>query len=126
MTTSIDFIEYVCEQIASAGSIRYKKMFGEYLVYVNERPALLVCDNTVFIKDMPCLRKVLLGAERGFPYNGAKEHYILDIDDREKAKTAAVLIAHNTPLHKKKSSEVTSIKQQHPIMETPRNKVALL
>jgi DNA helicase-2/ATP-dependent DNA helicase PcrA len=32
------------------GAVRYKKMFGEYMVYVNEKPILLVCDNTVFVK----------------------------------------------------------------------------
>ena len=37
MSTSLDFIEYVCEQIAGVGPIRYRKMFGEYMVYVNER-----------------------------------------------------------------------------------------
>ena len=102
MATTVDFIEYVCGQIAGAGDIRYRKMFGEYLVYVDERPAFLVCDNTVFIKIAPFLYGVLGGAEKGFPYDGAKEHYILDIEDGEKAKTAAALIARNTPIPKKK------------------------
>ena len=34
MATSIDYIDYVCEQIRGVGEIRYKKMFGEYMVYV--------------------------------------------------------------------------------------------
>ena len=50
MSTSQDFIQYVCEQIRGVGSIRYKKMFGEYMVYVNDKPVLLVCDETVFVK----------------------------------------------------------------------------
>ncbi|MGN0560765.1 MAG: hypothetical protein ACI4K8_06895 [Candidatus Fimenecus sp.] len=25
-------------------------MFGEYMVYVNDKPILMVCDNTVFVK----------------------------------------------------------------------------
>lgn len=40
MATTIYFIEYVCEQISSVGAVRYKKMFGEYMVYVNEKPVL--------------------------------------------------------------------------------------
>ena len=102
MATTVDFIEYVCEQIRGAGDIRYKKMFGEYLVYVDEHPALLVCDNTVFVKTLPCLGEIMDGTEKGFPYDGAKEHYILDIDDREKSKTAVALIAKHAPLPKKK------------------------
>ena len=36
MATSEDFIEFVCEQIRGDYSVRYKKMFGEYMVYVND------------------------------------------------------------------------------------------
>ncbi len=38
MASSVEYIEFVCEQIASVGDIRYKKMFGEYMVYVNDKP----------------------------------------------------------------------------------------
>lgn len=50
MATSVDFINYVCEQIVGVGDIRYRKMFGEYMVYVNYKPILLICDNTVYVK----------------------------------------------------------------------------
>ena len=42
MATTQDFIEFVCEQIHGNYNIRYKKMFGEYMVYVNDKPILLV------------------------------------------------------------------------------------
>ncbi|MCL1901801.1 MAG: transcriptional regulator [Firmicutes bacterium] len=102
MATTVDYIEFVCGQIAGAGEIRHKKMFGEYMVYVDDRPVLLVCDNIVFVKILPFLDDVMGGAEKGFPYKGAKEHYILDIDDSDKAKTVAAFIAKNTPLPKKR------------------------
>ena len=50
MATTKDYIEYACERLHGAGGLRYRKMFGEYMVYVNDKPVLLVCDNTVFIK----------------------------------------------------------------------------
>ena len=105
MATTVDFIEYVCSQVTGAGDIRYKKMFGEYLVYVDERPALLVCDNTVYVKIASFLDGILDGAEKGCPYDGAKEHYVLDIDDSEKAKAVAALIAKNTPIHPKRKNK---------------------
>ena len=57
MATSPEFMEYVVEQIAGCGEIRYRKMFGEYLVYVNEKPVLLVCDNTVYVKMLDTIRE---------------------------------------------------------------------
>ncbi|MGL4484504.1 MAG: TfoX/Sxy family protein [Anaerovoracaceae bacterium] len=83
MATNIDFVEYICEQIAGVGAVRNKKMFGEYMVYVNDKPILLVCDNTVFVKKLESVAEILADAEVGEPYKGAKEHYILDVDNRE-------------------------------------------
>lgn len=42
------------------------------------------------------------GAETGFPYKGAKEHYILDIDNSELSKTVVKEAEKVTPLPKKK------------------------
>ena len=53
MATSQEYIEFVCEQLVGIENVRYKKMFGEYMVYVNDKPVLLVCDNTVYVKKLP-------------------------------------------------------------------------
>jgi TfoX/Sxy family transcriptional regulator of competence genes len=55
MSSTPGFVEYVCEQIAGAGEIRHKKMFGDDMVYVNDRPVLLVCDNAVYVKRLACV-----------------------------------------------------------------------
>jgi TfoX/Sxy family transcriptional regulator of competence genes len=100
MATTVDFIEYVCEQITGVGDIRCKKMFGEYMVYVNDKPILLVCDNTVYVKILPCLDEAMGNAQKGFPYKGAKEHYILDIDDSELNRKVISMLEPVTSLPK--------------------------
>ena len=108
MPTTVDFIEYVCEQIAGTGAVRYRKMFGEYMVYVNDKPILLVCDNTVYVKRLDFLAEKMKDAEVGPPYQGAKEHYILDIDDGERAREIVSLLEPVTPLPRKKNSTAKS------------------
>lgn len=100
MSTNLDFVEFICEQIEGTGVIWYRKMFGEYMVYVNDKPILLVCDNTVFIKELDCLSVLMKDAEKGFPYKGAKEHYILDIDNADFAKEVISILEPVTPLPK--------------------------
>lgn len=39
--------------------------------------------------------------DRGFPYNGAKEHYILDIEDEELTAKVVKILEKITPLPKK-------------------------
>ena len=83
MATSKEYIEFVCDQLRGVDSVTYKKMFGEYLVYVNEKPIFIVCDNTVMVKKVPELADLMRDAPEGFPYDGAKMHYILDIENRD-------------------------------------------
>ena len=101
MATTKDYIEYVCERLHGAGGLRYRK----YMVYVNDKPVLLVCDNTVFVKIVPELAALMADAERGLPYEGAKEHYILDIDDTDLARQVVAVLEAVTPLPKPKKKK---------------------
>ena len=85
MTSSKDFVEYVCDQIRDAGDISFRKMFGEYALYCDGKTVALVCDDQVFVKKIE-VAAALLGenAEEGFPYEGAKLHFLVtDLDDQQ-------------------------------------------
>lgn len=104
MATSKEYIEFVCEQISDTGRVRYRKMFGEYVVYVNDKPILLVCDNTVYIKKHDALAELLRDSDTGVPYGGAKEHYILDIDNIPLCKNVVSVLEPIVPVPKKKNT----------------------
>ena len=106
MATTLDFMEYVYEQVQGIGAIRYRKMFGDYMLYLNDKPALLICDNTVYVKKLLCNEAFMKDADVGFPYDGAKEHYILDIDQGEKCKQLLVLMEPYLSLPKKKKRSI--------------------
>lgn len=103
MSTTKEYIEFVCEQVRGIGDIRYRKMFGEYLVYINEKPVFLVCDNTVYVKKSEAIRELMHASAVGVPYDGAREHYILDIDDPELTKEVAGIIVLNTAPSKRRT-----------------------
>ena len=63
MATQESFINYVCEQIKGIGDIKYKKMFGEYMVYLNEKPVIIVCNNTAFVKRLDCIKEQIENSE---------------------------------------------------------------
>lgn len=107
MATSQDYAEFVCAQIEGAGEVRFKKMFGEYMVYVNDKPVLLVCDNTVYVKMLDSIADIMKDAPVGTPYSGAKQHYILDIDDSDLAVEVAKALERVTPLPKPRKPKKT-------------------
>ena len=105
MATTQDFVEFVCEQIHGTGAVRYRKMFGEYMVYVNDKPILLVADNTVYVKKLDCNVPMLELAEVGCPYTGAKEHYILDIENGDLARDVVATMEPVVPIPKKRKKK---------------------
>ena len=42
MATTKDYLDYVLERLPEPEAARCRKMFGEYMVYLNDRPVLLV------------------------------------------------------------------------------------
>jgi hypothetical protein len=106
MASSEDFVEYFVSGI-SGFDVTYKKMFGEYMVYLNKKPCFLICDNTVFVKKYEQLRD-LADFECGCPYDGAKEHYILDFENSDILSEVASIVESlaKIPVTRKKYTNI--------------------
>lgn len=91
MASSEDFVGYVTAQLAGAGEIRAKKMFGEYGLYCGEKFFALICDNQFFIKPTAAGRKLLGTPLERPPYKGASAYFL--IDDLENAPFLAHLVS---------------------------------
>ena len=103
MATSREYVDYVCERLARFGDLTMRKMFGEYMVYLNDKPVFLVCDNAVFVKCLDSIASSMRDAPLGAPYEGAKTHYILDIDDSALLDAVVPVLERETPVRRKKS-----------------------
>ena len=53
-------------------------MMGDYIIYLNRKCVATACDNNLYVKMYPQLDELLKEAEIGKPYQGAKDHYILE------------------------------------------------
>lgn len=84
MACSSDFIEFICAELAPLGEVSFRKMMGDYVIYVNDKCVITACDNMAFVKKLTCIAELMADAETGCPYKGAKEAYILDFRDRQK------------------------------------------
>lgn len=72
------------------------------MVYIDGKPVLTVCDNIVFVKEVKELEEIMAEADRGYPYDGAKECYILDIENAELVEKVVGILKTVIPLPKKK------------------------
>ena len=85
MATDQDVMEFLADQMAEAGEITFRKMFGEYAVYCNGKVVALVCDNQLFVKPTPGGRTYIGEPEEEPPYPGAKDYFLIAdaFEDRE-------------------------------------------
>ena len=86
MASSLEFVQYVAEQLRDAGEITYRKMFGEYGVYGDGKIFALVCDDQFFVKITEAGRHMatVRHLPEASPYEGAKPYFLIeDVDDRD-------------------------------------------
>ena len=86
MACDVDFVAHVCGQAGLGDALSYRKMFGEYALYLDGRVVALVCDNMLFVKPTDAGRALLDAVDEAPPYPGAKPHWRLDelLDDGER------------------------------------------
>jgi TfoX/Sxy family transcriptional regulator of competence genes len=104
MTSDQGFVEYVCDQIAAAGRVSFRKMFGEYVIYCDERVVALVCDDRLFVKPTPGGRAFIGEPVEAPAYTGAKLSFLIEdaLDDREWITGLIRVTASELPLPRPK------------------------
>ena len=82
MASHKDFVDYVAEQLRSAGSIHSRKMFGEYGLYCDGKFFGTVEDNQFFIKITEPGGALLTEPVIASPHEGSRMYLIENLDDR--------------------------------------------
>jgi len=109
------FIEHVADQVDQAGlgrALSWRKMFGEYALYLDGRVVALVCGNQLFMKPTPGGRQVLGQVDEHPAYPGGKPWFRIgeDLDDRDLLRRLFVVTAAEVPLPKPKKPRVRTPK----------------
>ena len=100
-------IDYILEQISSAGAVSARKMFGEYGIYCDGKIVALVCDDQLFVKPTAAGRGFVGTCDDVSPYPGAKPHILISgekWDDREWLSLRVQLSASELPMPGKKQT----------------------
>ncbi len=106
MATDLEFVEYVAEQAALGDRLAWKKMFGEYALYLDGKVVAFACDNSVFVKPSAAADTLAPGLPRQPPYPGAKDYPVADelLDDGDALRTLLLRTAELMPLPRPKKA----------------------
>jgi len=104
MASDLEFVQFVIDQMAAAGVVSYRKMFGEYAVYCNGKVVALICDNQLFVKPTQAGRGFIGEVVEAPAYPGAKSSFLItdEIEDADWLATLVRLTERELPAPKPK------------------------
>jgi TfoX/Sxy family transcriptional regulator of competence genes len=112
-------VDFVLEQLAEAGDVSARKMFGEYAIYLRGKVVALFCDEQLFVKPTPAGKAFLGTVREGSPYPGAKPWFLITGDRCENGEWLSELVVRTEralpppkPKAKKKSKAKTKAKKK--------------
>ena len=101
MASQAGTVAFIAEQVAAAGAVSARKMFGEYAIYCDGRLTALICDDQLFVKPTKAGRAHIGEVQEAPPYKGAKPCFFVpgdQWDDREWLTTLIRVTAAELPL----------------------------
>lgn len=116
MATDQTFVDYVIGQLALGDRLTYKKMFGEFTVYLDGKIVALACDNSLLIKPSAAARELGLALPERAPYPGAKLCLVADelLDDTELISNLILKTAACMPLPQPKPKKAPAASRKAP------------
>ena len=84
MSSSLEYVQFIAEQLSELEEISYRKMFGEYAFYYKGKVFGGVYNNRFLIKVTEQGKKLCEGFEQQLPYEGAKPMiFVSELDDKD-------------------------------------------
>ena len=105
MASNISYVEFVAEQMAGAGTITYRRMFGEYGLYCNGVYFGAVCNDRALVKITPAGEALVPDCPRGIPYEGGAEMFQPDVEDRGTLEELVRVTCAKKPRRAKKKGD---------------------
>jgi TfoX/Sxy family transcriptional regulator of competence genes len=104
VSSDLDFIEYVIDQMEGAGVITYKPMFGGHTVYCQGKVVALICDNQLFVKPTRAGRNFIGDVVEAPAYPGARLSFLIEeeLEDKEWISQLIKLTEKELPMPKPK------------------------
>lgn len=97
MASTREYLEFVLEQLSAVEGITYRPMMGEYIIYCGGKVIGGVYDDRFLVKPTKSAKALLPDTPLETPYDGAKEMFLPDIDNKELLARLIPAIAADLP-----------------------------
>ncbi|WP_048440471.1 TfoX/Sxy family protein [Caenimonas sp. SL110] len=78
MASDLRTVLFIADQSGLGSRLIYKRMFGEYALYLDTKVVAFVCDNRLFLKPTDAGRALLGSPNEAPAYPGSKNYFLLE------------------------------------------------
>jgi len=83
MASSKEYLDFILDQLSDLGSISYRAMMGEFIIYYRGKIVGGIYDDRLLVKAVPAAIAYMPDVSYELPYKGAKEMLLVDeVDDK--------------------------------------------
>ena len=83
MSSTNQYLEFVLDLLGELDNVAHRKMMGEYVLYYRSKVIGGIYDDRFLLKVTPASERLLPDAPRAIPYEGAKEMFLVEVEDRD-------------------------------------------
>ncbi|WP_425258481.1 TfoX/Sxy family protein [Rubrivivax sp. RP6-9] len=107
-------MHFIADQSGLGTRLAYKRMFGEFALYLNSKVVAFVCDNKLFLKPTDAGRTLLGSPEEAPAYPGSKNYFLLqeELENPELLRRAFEVTESTLPPPKPKPKPKTPLKKR--------------
>ncbi|WP_028601298.1 TfoX/Sxy family protein [Ottowia thiooxydans] len=111
MSTRPETLEFLFDQLGDLPGLRARRMFGEYCVYVDDKPVAFVCDDLLYVKPTDAGQGIMNPPVWGSFYEKIKPHLLVTPDrwdERDWLRSLVMATAEALPRPKPKAPRKTT------------------
>ena len=103
MSSSIEYLYFILEQLSDLEEVTYKAMMGEYIIYYRGKIVGGIYDDRLLVKPVKSAISLMKNVTYELPYEGGKEMLLVDnVDSKEFLVKLFNTLYDELPLPKKK------------------------
>lgn len=117
MASDLQTVVHIVDQSGLGTRLAWKRMFGEYALYLDTKVVAFVCDDRLYLKPTDAGRALLRSPQEAPAYPGSKNYFLLEeeLDDPPLLRRAFEVTASVLPLPRPKAARKASPRRKQPV-----------
>jgi hypothetical protein len=92
MSTQKETAQYILEKLGNSKAFSVRAMFGEYALYAEGFVVALICNDQLYVKDVPESQELADYCDMDAPFSRAKDYFLIENHHYEQVENLSQIL----------------------------------